>query len=329
MIKRINKPTTARKAAHLLASIALLAATLFGQPVSAITYISAEPIPSPDVVGASKLATILSIGYPNLELWSHRLVQECRIVESVIKVLSANDAISTVDGGNTSVRVAAGGFEGVTDPTYVFALRDSGRHAVSAADVGVLDNALGYVLNQSGTTHFSPDHPNAYDFPLDYAVVTFNERLSGVEAKAFFDYLGTIDPALWNANFAGFTQIALFDPWNDNSMLFLQPGVSQSQFVQGLFTAARTTRHTQYFPVDRNRQPTTATAGVSFPGNDWVMYPGGDQYLAQLGNHPSPRLLRQLAALRQQHLQAVANLVSAIEKGKVNRYLHEQFTCPR
>jgi hypothetical protein len=109
-----------------LPSIVLLAATLLGQPVSAITYISAEPIPSADVVGLNDLAKILSIGYSNLELWSQRLVNECRIVQNVINVLSANRAISTVNSSNTSFRVAAGGFEGVTDPTYVFTIQDSG-----------------------------------------------------------------------------------------------------------------------------------------------------------------------------------------------------------
>jgi hypothetical protein len=49
----------------------------------------------------------------------------------------------------------------------------------------VLDNALGYVLNQGGTAHFSPDNAKAYDFSLDYAVVTFARTLSGVQAKGF------------------------------------------------------------------------------------------------------------------------------------------------
>ena len=44
---------------------------------------------------------------------------------------------------------------------------------MSEEDVNVLDNALGYVLNQGGTAHFSPDNPKAYAFSLDYAVVTF------------------------------------------------------------------------------------------------------------------------------------------------------------
>ena len=98
---------------------------------------------------------------------------------------------------NTSFEVGAGGFEAVTNPTVVFTVKDSGRGAVSAKDVNVLDNALGYVLSQGGTVHFSPDDPDAYDFPLEYAVVSFAPKPDGSSGKAFFDYLGTIDPALW------------------------------------------------------------------------------------------------------------------------------------
>jgi len=326
---QINGRSKSRSTIPLFAAIVLLAATLLAQPVSAVTYVSVEPIPSEDVVGPTDLAKILGIGYPKLELWSRQLVNECHVVQNVIKVLSANGAISTVNFRNTSFRVAAGGFEGVTNPTYVFTIEDSGRNNVSAADVGVISNALGYVLNQGGTTHFSPDNPNAYDFPLDYAVVTFKERLTGEEAKEFFDYLGTIDPALWNANFAGFTQIDFLDSPKNNSMLFLQPDVPQAQFVAGLFKAVLTTRQTKYFPLDPNRKPTTATAGVSLPFNDWLAFPDGDGDLGNLGGQPSQRLLHELAALRQRRLCAVTALVNAIEKGKVGKYLNDRnFKCP-
>jgi hypothetical protein len=35
-----------------------------------------------------------------------------------------------------------------------------------------------------------------------------------------------------------------------------------------------------------------------------------------------------LASLRRQHLQAVADLLEAIDKGKVDQYLNQQFSCP-
>src|SRR5262245_8295343 len=308
-------------------TIVLLVTILAVQPVTATTYISVEPIPNRDVVGENALAKIMTVGYPNLELWSNRLLNDCGIVQNVIDTLASNGAISTVNPANTRFLVAAGGFEAVTNPSYVFTVQDSGPDAVSAIDIDVLDNALGYVLSQGGTAHFSPDNAKAYDFSLDYAVVTFAGALSGVQAKGFFDYLGTIDPALWSGTFAGFTQIDFQEAPTNNSMLFLKPAATKQRFITGLSTAASTTPGSTYVTRNNNNQPTTAKAGVAFPGNDWVAFPDGSQYLAKLGN-PSPRLLNELAALRQRHLQAVANLVNAIEKGQVTVYLKNQFKCP-
>jgi hypothetical protein len=322
MIRSITK--SRRKFFPCLIASVLLTTTL---AVHAATYISVEPIPSRDVVGQQALAKILSVGYPHLELWSNRLLNDCGIVQAVIDVLASHGAISTVHPGNTRFRVAAGGFEAVTNPSYVFTVQDSGPDAVSEADVDVLDNALGYVLNQGGTAHFSPDNERAYFFSLDYAVVTFAGTLTGVEAQGFFDYLGTIDPALWSGRFAGFTQIDFQDSPTNNSMLFLKPATSKQRLITGLSAAAGTTPGAMYVTLNNNGEPTTAKAGIAFPGNDWIAFPDGDQYLMQLGE-PPPLLLSQLAALRQLHLQAVASLLSAIDRGTVSVYLKHQFRCP-
>lgn len=310
-----------------LAVVVLLAATLGAHSLAATTYISVEPIPNRDVVGQDVLAAILSAGYPNLERWSHRLLNECGTVQRVIDVLTANGAISTVHSGNTSFRVAAGGFETVTNPSFVATVRDSGPGAVSEEDVDVLDNALGYVLNQGGTAHFRPDNAKAYFFSLDYAVVTFAGALTGVEAKTFFDDLGTVDFALWGGQFAGFTQIDFEGSPTNNSMLFLKPAATKRRFIDGLSSAAGTTPGATYVPLNNQGAPTTAKAGIAFPGNDWIAFPGGDQYLTNL-NNPSPQLLAALASLRRQHLQAVADLLGAINRGKVDQYLTHQFSCP-
>jgi len=110
-------------------------------------------------------------------------------------------------------------------------------------------------------------------------------------------------------------------------MLFLKPAATKHKFITGLSTAASTTPEATYVTLNNHEQPTTAKAGIAFPGNDWIAFPDGDQYLAKLGN-PSPQLLNALAALRQRHLQAVANLLNAIEKGNVSLYLNKQFKCP-
>src|SRR6185503_1894666 len=120
-------------------------------------------------------------------------------------------------------------------------IRDSGVNPASGSDVDVLDNALGYVLNQEGTAHFSPDNFKAYAFALDYAVVTLPGALDGADAKAFFEHLGTIDAALFSGQFAGFTQIAFQGSPLNNSLLFLKPAASKNRFISGLSAAADTT----------------------------------------------------------------------------------------
>ena len=279
-------------------------------------------------MGKENLAKIEGVGYSNLAVWSQRLLHDCGIVQNVISTLSNNKAISTILPGNTSYGVAAGGFEGVTDPSYVFRINDSGPAAASAADIFVLDNALGYALNQGGTAQFglSSDPTNPYTSPLAYAVVTFQGPLTGEGARNFFNYLGTIDKKLWTGKNAGFTQIALKDSDLSNSMLFLIGSVSTSEFTNGIYQAAVTTARATYSPLV-NGTPTTAAAGAAFPGNDWISRPSGQGYLSNLVN-PLPQLLNQLAGLRQKHLQAVADLLQAVNNNNVSSYLGDQFKCP-
>lgn len=108
-------------------------------------------------------------------------------------------------------------------------------------------------------------------------------------------------------------------------MLFLQPAVSKRRFISGLSAAVEDDPRASYSPLKNNGAPTTARAGVAFPGNDWLAFPDGDQYLANVGS--SAQLLSELAALRQQHLAAVARLLEAIEGDRVEEYLATQFTC--
>ena len=309
-----------------LATTVVLSISLTAQTISATTYISVEPIPNRDVVGENALTTILTVGYPNLELWSNRLLNDCGLVQNVIDTLASNGAISTVNPGNTRFLVAAGGFEAVTNPSYVLTVQDSGPNAVSAADINVLDNALGYVLSQGGTAHFSPDDAKAYDFSIDYAVVTFAGALSGAQAKGFFDFLGTIDPALWSGAFAGFTQMSFRGRLRTIPCCFSNPPLLST----GLLLASRAASHTPgatYVTLNNNNQPTTAKAGVAFPGNDWIAFPDGAQYLSKLGNL-SPDALSTLAEIRGLHLQAVGDLVAAIENGYLSSYLTGGFACP-
>ena len=324
-------PTYPKKSRHSVtraAAVVLLVATLAVQAGMATTFMSVEPIPGGDVVGETELALIESAGYEHLELWSIRLLDECGFVQRTIDALSDDGVINTVNGGNTNVVVAAGGFEGTTHPSFVFTLRDSGPDSVSAPDVDVLDNALGYVLNQEGTAHFSPDNFKAYAFALPYAVVTFPAGLNGLDAKAFFEQLGDIDEALFSGQFAGFTQINFQGSPLNNSMLFLKPAASKNRFIEGLSDAVESsTLDARYFPLKSNDTPTTLRAGIAFPGNDWLTNENGEEYLSRLGN-PSPKLLRALAALRKAHLDAVTDLMQAIDGDTLPQYLSLPFACP-
>jgi hypothetical protein len=82
-----------------------------------------------------------------------------------------------------------------------------------------------------------------------------------------------------------------------------------------------------YFPLNNNGAPTTARAGIAFPGNDWLAFPNGDQYLVNIGG--TPQLLSELAVLRQKHLIAVENLLGAIARNRVDAYLDHGFRCPK
>jgi hypothetical protein len=315
--RRANRTGVLVVAALLLATVHTLSAT---------TYMSVEPIPNRDVVGEDRLRALRSIGYGRLERWSQRLLSECQVVDNVIDALTARGAIRSITPANTRFVVAAGGFEGATNPSYVFTIQDSGPRAASALDVNVLDNALGYVLNQGGTAHFSADNARAYAFALDFAVVTFPGTLSGDEARQFFDGLGLIDAALWSGQFAGFTQVDFGSSATNNSMLFLQPAVTKQRFISGLAQAAENEPGATYFPLKNNGTPTTARAGIAFPGNDWLAFPAGDQYLVNVGG--TSELESELAVLRQQHLRAVANLLRAIARDRVDVYLDHEFRCP-
>lgn len=110
-------------------------------------------------------------------------------------------------------------------------------------------------------------------------------------------------------------------------MLFLQPAVTKEQFVSGLAAAADAARDATYVTLDGQGRPTTDQAGIAFPGNDWIAFPNGDQYLGSLTNS-TPQLLSELAMLRQKHLEAVSNLLYAIDHGGVRHYLNRGFKCP-
>jgi hypothetical protein len=88
---------------------------------------SVEPIPHRDVIGEENLARLRGIGYDRLARWSELLLSQCLVVDRVIESLTTHGAITSVAvGSNTTFVVAAGGFEGATNPSYSRLFRDSG-----------------------------------------------------------------------------------------------------------------------------------------------------------------------------------------------------------
>src|SRR5262245_13392643 len=109
-------------------------------------------------------------------------------------------------------------------------------------------------------------------------------------------------------------------------MLFLQPAVTKQRFISGLAAAVTTEPRATYFPLKNGGAPTTARAGIAFPGNDWLAFPEGEQYLANIQG--TSQLVEELSVLRQQHLSAVESLLSAIARNRVETYLAHGFRCP-
>ena len=289
---------------------------LFGlavSPASATTYISVEPIPNQDVVGEEVLGNLVALSFETRAQWA-QLLLDCGLVQGVLEALAADGTVASVNMSNTFFGVAAGGFEGQTNPTYVFTVVDNGVNAVDPADVETVVNALGYVLSQGGTVHFTPDNGGAYDFPLDYVTVTFTAGPpNGALAQAFFEHIGTVDPALFSGLFAGYTQIGA-------ALLFLQPAAGVQQFIDGMFAAAQTFPGVVYAPLDLMGLATTAAAGVAFRGNDWLANPDGAEYLAGVGQDPGADLgeVRNLEALREYHLGAVEVFDDLVVSGDVD-----------
>ena len=136
-----------RPRVHLSTCVMVSLMVLAGLPAGAVTYLSVEPIPNQDVVGEQALDNLLGLEPEVRERWAE-LLAGCGMVQGVLDALASDGTITTVNGTNTIFGVAAGGFEGQTNPTYVFTFVDGNVNAVSTADVETVANALGYVLSQ-------------------------------------------------------------------------------------------------------------------------------------------------------------------------------------
>ena len=279
----------------LLAAVVSLA---LAAPARANTYGSVEPIANPTVIDTGALRDQpLAVR----EAFAERLLQ-CGIVDQVIGALSATGAISTVNDLNTHFEVAAGGFAGRTNPAYVYTVVDSGPNAASQADIKVLTDSLGYVLSQGSAFLLDADDMSSYDFPANYVVLNFAAPPSIEQSAALFETVGRIDPELFETDSSGYTQYG-------RAYLSLQSFVPDAQFIAGYVQAAAEFG-VEYTPIV-NGQPSLFTGGAAFPGNDWSVSGGGQEYLARIpaASH------RALARIRDFHLRVTREVIHRLEHG--------------
>ena len=230
---------------------------------------SVEPIANPAVIDTEPLR-LRSLRVR--EIFAERAFH-CGIVNDVLSVLSATGATTSINSLNTSFDVTAGGFFGNTNPTYAYAVIDSGPNAATFEDISVMTDALGYVLSQGSAFLLDADNPGSFAFPANYVILNFQTVPPIAESAALFETVGQIDPELFNTDSSGYTQFG-------RAYLSLQSFVPDQQFIDG-YVAAANAFGVEYTPVIGG-VPSLFAGGAGFPGNDWTANPQGEGYLARI-----------------------------------------------
>ena len=275
-------------------------------------YGSVEPIANAAVIDTTPLSRQpLRVR----EAFATRLLQ-CGIVNQVVEALSSTRAIRTINGLNTSVAVGAGGFAGRTNPSFVYTVLDDGPNAASSEDVKILTDSLGYVLSQASAFLLDSDDSSGFDFPANYVVLNFRTTPPLAASAALFETVGKIDRDLFATDTSGYTQYG-------RAYLSLQSDVRDERFIAGYVEAARITG-LEYTPIVMG-QPSLFQGGAAFPGNDWTVSPGGEEYLERI----PVRSHRALARIRAFHLQITREVLRRLEHGNDKRALEEvaSFSC--
>jgi len=278
----------------------------------ASTFGSVEPIANPAVIDTRPLRD------QPLEIraaFAERLFQ-CGIVDQVIQVLSSTHAISTINGLNTRFQVGAGGFNGHTNPAYVYTVIDSGPNAASLDDVKIMTDSLGYVMSQGSAFLLDADDTSSFDFPANYVVLNFPAPPPLAQSAALFEAVGRIDPNLFSTDTSGYTQYG-------RAYLSLESDVPDSEFIAGYVQAAQQFG-LEYTPIV-DGQPSLFQGGAAFPGNNWRRNPGGEQYLSRIPAQ-SHEALGQLRAF---HLRVTSEVLKRLGHGNDKHDEREvtQFSC--
>lgn len=262
------------------------------------TYGSVEPFANSAVVD---IAPLQNQALAVRQAFAARLLQ-CGIVDDVIDVLSRRGSVTTINRLNMRVDVGAGGFAGLTNPSFVYTIADDGPNAASHADINVLTVSLGYVLSQGSAFLLDADDPGSFDFPANYVVLNFPTQPSIQESASLFNTVGKIDRDLFATDSSGYTQFG-------RAYLSLQSFVEDARFIAG-YVAAAAKAGVEYTPVIGG-VPGMFTGGAAFPGNDWIESPAGEDYLAGIpaASHQA------LARLRNAHLRFTRSALDQINSG--------------
>jgi hypothetical protein len=299
------------KAATSVLTVILASSLATGARAS--TFGSVEPIANPAVIDTRPLRD------QPLDVraaFAERLLQ-CGVVNQVIQALTSTHAVSTINGLNTRFEVGAGGFDGHTNPAYVYTVIDSGPNAASHDDVKVLTDSLGYVLSQGSAFLLDSDNTASFDFPANYVVLNFPAPPSLEQSAALFETVGQIDPNLFSTDTSGYTQYG-------RAYLSLESDVPDAEFIAGYVQAAQQSG-LEYTPIV-NGEPSLFQGGAAFPGNNWRTNPGGEQYLSRIPapSHPA------LGQIRAFVLGATRDVLKRLAHGNDKHDASEvtQFKCP-
>jgi len=208
----------------------------------------------------------------------------------VVEVLRSSKSIKTINGLNIHFEVGAGGFAGATNPSFVYTVIDSGPNGASHGDIRIVTDSLGFVFSQGSAFLLDAANPASFDFPANYVVLNFDTPPSLRRSAALFEAVGRIDPELFATDSSGYTQYG-------RAYLSLQSFVPDNQFIAGYVQAAAQFG-IEYTPIVAGR-PALFTGGAAFPGNNWILNPRGEEYLARI-----PAEIHQaLRRLRNAHLR--------------------------
>jgi hypothetical protein len=276
--------------------VAVVLSLVLGATLQANTYGSVEPLANPAVIDTSALRDQpLRVR----EAFATRLLQ-CGIVSRVIEALSSSGAITTINDLNTHFAVGAGGFAGSTNPSFVYTVIDDGPNAASVGDIRVLTDSLGYVMSQASAFLLDADDASNLDFPANYVVLNFATPPPIAKSAALFRTVGRIDPELFATETSGYTQYG-------RAYLSLQSDVPDAQFIAG-YRRAAAEFGVEYTPVTSGA-PALFQGGAAFPGNNWILNPRGEEYLARI----PARSHRALARIRAFHLRATQEVLRELE----------------